>query len=375
MKFVIPTQEFNYLIGTCLNVIPQKPAVPILSNFLIEASNGILTISATDLTVGIRCFAETKIIEEGATTLPAKRLAQLVRELTSNELELTTNANDIAEIVADGSRFRLPGMNRAEFPELPELEKAMHFSIKQSQLKEVLYRTAFAVSREDNRFVLTGVYLNIANGHATFAGTDGKRLARTFLPVAIDPAFTGNFVVPLKAIEEAQKNLLEDEAEAKVYLMEDKIAIETNNVVIISKLLSGDYPDISRVIPASAEHTVALHREELMSLLRQVSLFTGENHVARFSFSQGELNLAAASMEVGEGKGCMPVNYQGPQLDIAFNPFYFLDILRHSKGETVSLGLSDPYNPGIIADQELSTTSISEAPSLFVLMPLRLNEE
>lgn len=375
MKFVISTQEFNYLISKCLNVVSQKATIPILSNLLIEASNGILTITATDLTVGIRCFTEAKILEEGATTLPAKKLAQLVRELTSVNLELTTNANEIAVIVADDSRFRLHGMNRAEFPALPELENALHFSMKQSELKDVLYRTAFAVSREDNRFVLTGVYLSIANGRATFVGTDGKRLARSFLPVTLDPSYTGNFVIPLKTIEEILKNLSEEDGQAKIYLMEDKIAIETTDAIIISKLLSGDYPDINRVIPSSAELTVALHREELMTLLRQVSLFTIDNQAARFTFSAGELHLAADSMDVGEGKVSMPANYQGPKLEIAFNPSYFLDILRHSKGETVMLGLSDSYNPGIIVDQELSSLVVDEASPLFVLMPMRLNEE
>jgi DNA polymerase-3 subunit beta len=376
MKFVIPTQEFNYLISKCLNVVSQKATIPILSNLLIEASNGILTVTATDLTVGIRCFTEAKIIEDGATTLPAKRLAQLVRELTSVNLELTTNSNEVTEILADGSRFLLHGMNRAEFPALPELEGALHFSIKQSELKDVLYRTAFAVSREDNRFVLTGVFLSIANGQATFAGTDGKRLARSFLPIALDPSITGNYVVPLKTIEETLKNLSEEDGQAKIYLMEDKIAIETSNVIIISKLLSGDYPDINRVIPSSTEQTVALHREELMTLLRQVSLFTGENNqAARFTFTAGELHLAANSMEVGEGKTSMPANYHGPKLEIAFNPTFFLDILRHSKGETVTLGLSDAYNPGIITDKEMQTFVVAEATPLFVLMPMRLNEE
>ncbi|HEV8051077.1 MAG TPA: DNA polymerase III subunit beta, partial [Parachlamydiaceae bacterium] len=162
MKFVISTQEFNYLISKCLNVVSQKATIPILSNLLIEAANGVLTVTATDLTVGIRCFTEAKIIEEGATTLPAKRLAQLVRELTAVNIEVTTNANEITEIVAEGSRFRLHGMNRAEFPALPELEDAQHFSMKQSELKDVLFRTSFAVSRDDNRFVLTGVFLSIA---------------------------------------------------------------------------------------------------------------------------------------------------------------------------------------------------------------------
>lgn len=374
MKFVISTQEFNYLIGTCLNVIPQKPAIPILTNFLIEASNGILSISSTDLTVGIRCSAEAKILEEGATTLPARHLAQLVRELKSVNLELTTNTNDIAEIVANDSRFRIPGMSRAEFPELPELEKTVHFSIKQSELRDVLYRTSFAVSRDDNRFVLTGVFLSITNGLAMFVGTDGKRLSRTFLPIAIDPSFTGNFIIPLKAIEEAQKNLLEDENEAKVYLMEDKIAIESTNVIIISKLLSGEYPDVNRVIPTTTEHSVLLHREELTTLLRQVSLFTGDNQAARFNFTTGELRLDAANMKTGDGKASMLANYQGNPMEIAFNPFFFLDILKHSKGETVTLGLTDSFNPGVITDQELGP-SIPSTSSLFVLMPMRLNEE
>lgn len=285
MKFVIATQEFNYLISKCLNVVSQKATIPILSNLLIEASNGILTVTATDLTVSLKCFTETKIIEEGATTLPAKRLAQLIRELTSANLELTTTPNDITEIIADDSRFRLHGMSKAEFPALPELEDTIRFNLKQSELKDVLFRTAFAVSRDDNRFVLTGVFLNIINGQATFVGTDGKRLARTFLPVAIDSSFTGNYIIPLKAIEEAQKNLSDDDSQAKIYLMNDKIAIETSNVTIITKLLSGDYPDINRVIPSITEHTISLHREELMALLRQVSLFTGENNqAARFTF-------------------------------------------------------------------------------------------
>lgn len=374
MKFVIATQEFNYLISKCLNVVSQKATIPILSNLLIEARDGMLTVTSTDLTVGIRCFTEAKILEEGATTLPAKRLAQLVRELTSVNLEVSTT-NEITEIIADASRFRLHGMARSEFPTLPDLQGAVKFSVKQTDLKDVLFRTAFAVSRDDNRFVLTGVFLQISNGQATFVGTDGKRLARAFLPVALDMSYTGNFIIPLKAIEETLKNLTDD-GETIVYLMTDKIAIETTDATIITKLLSGDYPDISRVIPSTTENAVSLHREELMALLRQVSLFTAENnHAVRFSFTDGELRLNANTMEIGEGKVSMPANYQGQKLEIAFNPSFFLDILRHSKGETVVMGITDPYNPGIITDQNATEFVAGQANPLFVLMPMRLNEE
>ena len=374
MKFVISTQEFNYLISKCLNVVSQKATIPILSNLLIEAVNDELIITATDLTVGIRCFTEAKILEEGATTLPAKKLAQLVRELTAVNIEVSST-NEITEIIADSSKFKLNGMNKSEFPNLPDLAGATHFSIKQADLKDMFYRTAFAVSREDNRYVLTGVFMHIAGGFASFAGTDGKRLARAYLSIDIDPTFTGSFIIPLKAVEEIFK-CLSDDGDAKIYLLNDKIAIDASNTTIITKLLTGDYPDIKRVIPEKTENVVSLHREELMTLLRQISLFTTEdNHSVRFTFSTGELKLTANTMEIGEGKVSMPANYQGPQLEIAFNPSFFLDILRHSKGETVTMGVTDAYNPGLITDKEIGTILSSSASPLFVLMPMRLNEE
>jgi DNA polymerase III subunit beta len=376
MKFIIATQELNYLINKCINAVAQKSTIPILSNFLIEAINDELIITATDLTVGVRCFTEAKILEEGSTTLPAKRFAQLMRELTSVNLEISTNANEITEIIANTSRFKLNGMNKNEFPALPNITDATHFKIKQSVLRDVLYRTAFAVSREDNRYVLTGVCLQISGGTASFIGTDGKRLSKSQALLNIDKSFQGTFVIPLKAVEEVLKNLGE-EGEATVFLMSDKVAVEASNTIIITKLLSGEYPDVGRVIPNQTGMTVNLHREELMSLLRQISLFAAENnHSVRFTFSDGELKLTANSTDVGEGKVSMPVNYKGQKLEIAFNPNFFLDILRHSKNETISMGITDAYNPGLINDRDDSKTEgEQEQSSLFVLMPMRLSED
>lgn len=375
MKFILSTQELNFLINKCLNVVPAKGTIPILSNFLIEAVNDELVITATDLTVGIRCFTEAKILEEGATTLSAKKLSQLVRELKSVNVEVSTNSNEITEIVADSSRFKLHGMDRSEFPSLPNMTGSTQFKVQQSELKNVLYRTAFAVSREDNRYVLTGVYMHITHGEAIFAGTDGKRLARSRMKIEADPTFSGTYIIPLKAVDEILKNL-SDEGEATISLMADKIAVETGNTMIITKLLVGDYPDINRVIPENSEVVVSLHREELMTLLRQVSLFTTDNsHSVRFTFGGGELKLLANAAEIGEGKVSMPVNYQGQKLEIAFNPGFFLDILRHTQEETVTLGISDAYNPGVITDSLGTQTKVAAAQSLFVLMPMRLNEE
>lgn len=374
MKFVLSTQELNYLINKIQNVVGQKATIPILSNFLIEAYNNELILTATDLTVGLRCFTDAKILKEGSTTLPAKRFAQLMRELTAANVEISSDGNEVTTIVAGTSRFKLNGMNKSEFPALPDTSTAHVLQIKQSDLKDMFYRTSFAVSKEDNRYTLTGVLMHVANGIATFVGTDGKRLSRAFIKAPVDAQFTNQSIIPLKAVDEILKNLTE-EGDAKIFLMPDKIAIEANDTRILSKLLSGEYPDVNRVIPEQADLIITLHREELLTLLRQISLFTADhNHSVRFIFTDGELKLTANTMDIGEGQVAMPVNYQGPKFEIAFNPGFFMDILRHCKQETVSLRLTDPYNPGVITDGDDLSHPLQASP-LFVIMPMRLSED
>ena len=375
MKFIISTQELNYLISKVQNVVPARPTIPLLGNVLLEAKGGMITLTATDLLVGIRCTTEAKIEEEGATTLPAKKLASLTRELTAVNLEVSTDDHDVTEIVAGTSRFKLNGMDKKDFSSLPDLSDAERFKIDQTELRDMLYRTAFAVSREDTRYVLTGVGLRIQGKTATFTGTDGKRLARAHTTLDIDPEFSQSYIIPPKAVDEFMKSLTE-EGEATVFLSPDKIAIDTGSTLIVTKLLQGEYPDVSRVIPEKSEVILSLHREELMTLLRQVSLFVPDTHQSvRFSFLKGELKLSANSMDVGEGKVSMPVNYHGSPLEIAFNPSFFLDILRHSKEETITMGLTDPYNPGVIIDRPLSEEEDAGSSPLFVIMPMRLSEE
>ena len=375
MKFTIPTQELHYLLNKIQNIVPQKPTIPILSNFLIEAANDELILTTTDLNVSLRCNTEVNIIEEGSTTLPAKKFAQLVRELTVPNVEITSDSNETTQLIAGSSKFKILGMNKESFPGLPDLSEAQSFTLQQKDLKYLLYCTSFAVSREDNRYVLTGVLMQVSDGQVLFVGTDGKRLARAHHPIThLSSSFTNQSIIPLKAVEEILKNLRE-EGEVKISLMPDKIAIHTEQTLIIAKLLIGDYPDIHRIIPESAEIGLSLHREELLSLLRQVSLFIADpHHSVRFTFAEGELKITANTSDIGEGIVGMPVNYHGNKLEIAFNPGHFIGILLHCKEDTVILSLVDAYNPGIITDGELKT-KLKEASPLFITMPMRLSED
>lgn len=365
MKFVVSKETLTKLITNIQNVVSHKPTIPILSNFLIEAHKGELVVTATDLTVGIRCQSDAKVLEEGAITLPAKRFFQLTKELTAPNLEIQSKDGEISEIVAGSSHFKFHGMHRKDFPNLPDLNSATSLTIGQKELKEMFFRTAFAASREDTRYVLTGIFLKIEQKKALFVGADGKRLAEAYIELEVDSALNGEYILPLKAVEEIYK-ILADEGKATLFLMPDKIAIEANKTLIVTKLLSGTYPDFKRLIPEKLEINVSLHREELISLLRQVSLFTDEeNQSVRFLLTNGSLNLKANNATIGEGQVSMPVNYHQKPFAIAFNPNVFLDILRHSRSELIQLGLNDPYNPGVITD---------ESTARFMIMPMRLND-
>lgn len=366
MKAVIAKNDLVTLIGKIQNVVSSKPAIPILANILIEALDDQIVVSGTDLTVSMRCYMDATVIEEGSIALPARRFFQLVRELTSPQVKISAQVNEIAEITTGTSVFKVNGMNKAEFPALPDLKGSPEATFTSANLREMLSKTAFAAAREDSRYMLNGVQLQINAQQATFIGTDGKRLARASSPVLVDAPVKGAYVIPLKAVEEMVKMLEDGDAKAVLSLSNDKVALECGQLSLITKLLSGQFPDVERVIPSKLAHQFSVHREELMSLLRQVSLFTSESsNSVRFTFETGQLHLSATSSEIGEGRVSMPVDFSGSRLEIAFNPFFLLDILRHSKDETVKIGLNDAHNPGLITDSTQAQ---------FVLMPLRLSE-
>lgn len=365
MKISISRTELVSLIGKIQNVVSSKPSAPILANVLLEASDDQLIISATDLTVSMRVIAKARVYESGGIALPAKRFFCLVRELTTANIEIHCTSPDIAFINSGSSKFKIKGVLKDEFPTLPDTSNAVQFPLKNSTLKEMFSKTSFAAARDDANQVLNGVLFQSLASEGIFISTDGKRLAK--LKTIINPSdeHFGSYIIPLKAVEEICRVLDSDlEGQCKVFLMEDKIAIDTHDTKLTSKLISGKYPEVSRVIPEKKPNAISLHREELMSLLRQVSLFTSDAcESVKFTFTTNELQITAVNSIIGEGKVSMPVNYLGPQLDIAFNPHYFLDILKHSSDEAINLNVSDPYNPGLVYDS---------SDALFVIMPMRL---
>lgn len=366
MKVLIPRLELVSLIAKIQNVAPVKPSVAALGHILIEAQDSQLILSVTDATVSMRVYLQAHVQEEGSIALPARQFAQLIRELTAPTVEIHTLSTSIAAIESGSSRFKIHGILKAEFPELPDIQRNKQFSISSSELKDLLSRTLFSAAKIDPQNTFNALCLEQTPEGGMFTSTDGKRLTRIRFPMTVPVDTSKSYLIPLKAAEEIFHILdIKDEESVNVSLMPDKIAFELRSLTLISKLFSSPFPDLSRIIPHPKPHPLSLHREELISLLRQVSLFIPEeHHAARFSFTTGELHISSSKKGQGEGSVSMPVNYAGEPLTIALNPTYFLDILRHIKDETVQLTLSDSYDPGLITD---STTA------LFVIMPMRLD--
>ncbi len=366
MKIILSRLELTTLLNKIQTITPSKPAFAILGTLLIEAVDDQVVISATDGTVSMRVYLSATVQKEGSIALPARQFISLVRELTAPTLEIHTPSPETAAINSGSSRFKIQGMLKAEFPEFPNLQEGVHFSIPSKELKELLSRSLFSAAKVDTQNTLNALFLEHSSIEASLCSTDGKRLTKIRFNASFPVGASGSYLIPLKAAEEIIHTLdAKEEGAVVITLMQDKIAFELNNVTLVSKLFSGKFPDVSRIIPQSKEQALSLHREELMSLLRQINLFTSEQHNSvKFSFTTGELHISINTATSGEGTVSMPVNYAGEPLHIAFNPVYFLDILRHSKDETVNFTITDSYNPGLITD---STTA------QFVIMPMRLD--
>lgn len=365
MRFFVQRHDLLEALNVIGGVIPAKPALPVLSYLLIEAEGQSITISATDLVQSIRTTIKAKVDGSGTIALPARRFAQLVREITAAELLLESSFEKV-QIKAGSACFALNTVPTADFPQFPSIEGSFSLTTKSQELHDLFYRVASSAAKDDSRMILNGVFLQVVDGSLIAVATDGKRLAKNTLAVPNRMDGQLSAVIPIKSIEEMVR-LMGQDGQCTIFIAQDRVAIVTHFTTFVTKLLQGQYPDYEQIIPKKEKSAkVTLHKEELTSILRQVSLFTSDEcSSVRFQFDSSELHLRASNQQIGDGACSMPIDYHGDSLAIAFNPYYALDILRYSKGETIEIELIDSYHQGVIRDK-------SEA--LFVLMPMRLGQ-
>ncbi len=364
MKFSVSKDSLLEGLQQVQNVVSTRTTLPILSNVLLQAIDGELRLTTTDLDVGVRGSVEAVIERPGSTTLPARRLLTIIRELPSNDLTIEVDAKNYASIRSGQSFFKIIGLPEEEFPQLPRFEDAKIFTMKQKELKDGLKRTAYAISTDETRYVLNGILCCFRENKLVLVATDGRRLAMADIDLEFPKSLENEVIIPSKAVAELQR-LLKDDGDLKISIGENQIAFELNGTLLISKLIEGNYPNYRQVIPAEAKERVTLEREAFLTSIRRVSILASEkSNSVKLVFTKNNLDITANSPEIGEAKETLAVNYKGRDLTIAFNPEFLMAPLRNLSDDEVYLDLIDEMSPGVIK---------INVPFLYVLMPMRIS--
>jgi DNA polymerase-3 subunit beta len=369
MNLTISKEQIINGLQAVQNVVSTRTTLPILSNVLLRAEGERLEFTATDLDVTVACAVEAKVTKAGASTVPVKKLFGIVRELSSLEIELEVDEKNTCSVRAGASFYRINGLSADEFPPLPKFKEDKKVVLPQETLKSMMKKTSFAISTDESRYVLNGIFLSLKDHKMTMVATDGRRLALVDEEVDIAEKSQGEFIVPAKTVNELNR-LLQDKGEVEIRYAENQASFtlkdeKGSSVLIVTKLIEGNYPNYRQVIPAETKERVALVREEFLHALRRAEIMTSEkSNSVKLSFGKNKLEITANSPEVGEAKESLAINYKGPDMAIAFNPKYVIDPLNALTNDEVFLELIDELSPGVLK---------INGPFLYVVMPMRLS--
>jgi DNA polymerase-3 subunit beta len=369
MNLTISKEQIITGLQAVQNVVSTRTTLPILSNVLLRAEGERLELTATDLDVTIASSVEAKVKKPGASTVPVKKLFGIVRELSNSEIDLEVDDKNVCAIRSGPSFYKIHGLSADEFPPLPQFKEEKKVVLPQETVKGMLKKTSFAISTDESRYVLNGIFISLKDHKMTMVATDGRRLALVDEEADISDQSQGEFIVPAKTVNELNR-LLMDKGEVQLRYAENQASFtlkdeKGSSILIVTKLIEGNYPNYRQVIPSETKERVALVREEFLHALRRAEIMTSEkSNSVKLSFGKNKLEITANSPEVGEAKETLAVNYKGPDLAIAFNPKYVIDPLNALVNDEVFVELIDELSPGVLK---------INGPFLYVVMPMRLS--
>ena len=370
MEFSVKKYDLLEELSLTQGVVERKTTIPILSNLLCEAKGNRLIITATDLELSIRTSCEAKIKKDGAGTIPAKKLLELVRLLPDEEIRFKLLENHWVQITCDRRNYKLVGMSKDNFPALPEFPHAL-VKIPAKLLASVIAKTTFAISLEESRYTLNGALLVVKPGSLTMVATDGHRLAM----VETDHKFEGlstetRVLVPKKAMNEVQRLAAESGDDAAVEFAQDEshLFFQFGGRLLTCRKLTGQFPNYEAVLPRDVNKTVTIERNELQDALRRVSQLADQrSHAVKFVLAKEGLEISASSPEYGEAKEAIEKDYKGEPISIGFNAQYLLDFLAAAPDGPISFELKDEQSAG-----QLRPLADESSRYRYVVMPMRI---
>jgi DNA polymerase III subunit beta len=374
MKFKINRDHFANGLAQVLNVVGSKATMPILSNVLIEAEKDQISLTTTNLDLGIRCKIKADVKETGAVTLPVKRLATIVRELPNVDVAFDASPNHQVKLASGGSTFRIMGIGKEEFPPLPEFGDEKAYTLEQSELTAMLKSVAYAQSTDETRYILNGVYFNFKDAKLSLVATDGRRLALISKEMDVPAASAGAIILPAKTVSELTR-LLDKGEKLKINFNDRRAAFQiatdkdtsglVDHVYLYSKVVEGNYPNYNQVIPKETHQRIKLERELFLQCVHRAALVCSEkSNSVKIKLTSNLLEITAQSPDFGEAHESMAIGYSGPDLQVAFNPTFVMDPLRALTKDEVFFEVKDEVSPGVFKTLESF---------ICVIMPVRLS--
>ncbi|OBS09574.1 DNA polymerase III subunit beta [Acidihalobacter prosperus] len=365
MRFTISRSELIKPLQRVIGAVERRQTMAILGNVLLQIENNRMRLTATDLEIELvsHCFLIDG--EDGAATLPARKLYEICKALPE-DAEISLDFEEGRAILkSGGSRFSLVTLPASEYPNLDEFVAQAQFSLNQAQLKGLLVHSSFAMAQQDVRYYLNGLLLEVNPGQVTAVATDGHRLALAKLDNAPGSGEHA-VIVPRKAIMELVRTLDERDAQVTIHLGTQAIRLEFDDVRFTSKLIDGRFPDYKRVIPSGGEKILTVSRETLRQALQRVSILSNEKYRGvRIGLDRQLLRVEAHNPEQEEAQVDLQVDYDGESLDIGFNLTYLMDVIATVSGDTLQLCFKDSSSSVLITDPD-------EPSALYVVMPMRL---
>jgi len=368
MKFTIHRDPLWNALQRVQSVVEKKNTVQILGNILFTVSENELSLSATDLEVGIRMTIPVKSQETGKVTLSAKQFHDIVKELPSRDLVISKKDNNWVEVLSGKSKFNIVSLAADEFPALPAFEEKKYFDARVDVLAEMIDRTDFAVSLDATRYHLNGVFFEVLeNNLMRMTATDGHRLSFVDSEVFLNvPELKRGIIIPRKGLAELRKLLDAGQSTIGVAFERGYLFVQLGQSYLFIRLIEGEYPDYRQVVPKVSDRSLKVSREEFLSALRRVSLLANEkSRGVKMSMANHSLVITSSNPDIGDAREELDVQFEGELLEVGFNAKYLLDCLEITKSPEIEISLKDRLSPGIMKGQ-------AETHHTYVIMPMRI---
>lgn len=371
MKTIIERSDLLKALNHVQSVVERRNTIPILSNVLLEAENGVLGLTATDLEIEMRERVEAEVVQPGAITAPAHMLYDIVRKLPDGaQVELAMDeTGGRLNLTAGRSSFALQALPREDFPAMSKDEMPVAFALPGADLRRLIDKTRFAISVEETRYYLNGIYLHVPEDEKSVlraVATDGHRLARVDMGCPVGADAMPAIIIPRKTVAEVQKLLDEEDGEVSLQVSDTKINFAFSNIVLTSKLIDGKFPDYTRVIPTDNDKLLSLDAKSFAQSVDRVSAISSEkSRAVKLVLEADKLALSVSNPDSGSASDELSVAYDAEAMEIGFNARYLMDITGQLDGETATFELADSGSPTLVRDGE-------DKQALYVLMPMRV---